>query len=179
MKILGMFKFENNCIRIPLIIGKGASARSLYLNSEHGIDSWNRQKSEPVYIFQELRDKHDWAFKDYAIQIEDIDPSMTDDEIKIHIKHFIFKREDKFSKIKKEVERFERFEKLNPIYREQIPEEVRMYVWRRDNGRCVLCNSNKDLEFDHIIPLSEGGSNTERNIQLLCSNCNKKKSNKI
>ena len=36
--------------------------------------------------------------------------------------------------MKKEVERFERFEKLNPIYREQIPEEVRMYVWRRDNG---------------------------------------------
>ena len=79
----------------------------------------------------------------------------------------------------KEVERFERFEKINPVYREQIPEEVRMYVWRRDNGRCVKCNNDKDLEFDHIIPISEGGSNTERNIQLLCSKCNKEKSNKI
>jgi 5-methylcytosine-specific restriction endonuclease McrA len=28
-------------------------------------------------------------------------------------------------------------------------------------------------------PVTEGGSSTERNIQLLCSVCNKKKSNKI
>jgi len=81
--------------------------------------------------------------------------------------------------MKKEVERFERFEKINPAYREQIAEEVRMYVWRRDNGRCVKCNSDLNLEFDHIIPLSKGGSNTERNIQLLCSQCNKKKSDII
>lgn len=167
MKILGMAKFENNRIGFPVIIGKGASARSLYLWLEHGIDSWNRQKSEPVYISQEFErggynSQRVWAFKGHAIQIEDIEPSMTDDEIKIHIKHFIFKRENKFSRIKKEVERFERFEKLNPIYREQIPEEVRMYVWRRDNGRCVLCNINKDLEFDHIIPVSEGGSSIKR-----------------
>ena len=60
-----------------------------------------------------------------------------------------------------------------------IPEEVRMYVWRRDQGRCIKCGNNKNLEFDHIIPVSEGGSNTGRNIQLLCSECNKKKSNKI
>jgi 5-methylcytosine-specific restriction endonuclease McrA len=60
-----------------------------------------------------------------------------------------------------------------------IPEEVRFAVWRRDQGRCVICGSNEKLEFDHIIPFSKGGSKTERNIQLLCEKCNRGKSDKI
>jgi len=52
---------------------------------------------------------------------------------------------------------------------------VRNEVWRRDNGRCVGCGSNERLEFDHIIPYSRGGSNTARNIQLLCESCNRGK----
>jgi hypothetical protein len=63
--------------------------------------------------------------------------------------------------------------------REPIPEHVRVFVWRRDQGRCVQCGSNERLEYDHIIPVSKGGSNTERNIQLLCESCNRKKSNMI
>ncbi len=60
-----------------------------------------------------------------------------------------------------------------------ISEEVRLKVWRRDSGKCVKCSSQERLEFDHIIPVSKGGSNTERNIQLLCENCNRKKKDNI
>ncbi|MBI4661493.1 MAG: HNH endonuclease [Verrucomicrobia bacterium] len=63
--------------------------------------------------------------------------------------------------------------------RDVIPEDVRIFVWRRDGGRCVQCGGNERLEFDHIIPVSKGGGNTERNIQLLCENCNRKKSDNI
>ncbi len=63
--------------------------------------------------------------------------------------------------------------------RKSIPESVRHEVWRRDKGRCVECGSKEKLEFDHIIPVSKGGANTARNIQLLCESCNRKKSNKI
>jgi hypothetical protein len=60
--------------------------------------------------------------------------------------------------------------------RKAIPEEVRHAVWRRDEGRCTKCGSQEDLEFDHVIPVSRGGSDTERNLQLLCESCNRKKS---
>lgn len=59
--------------------------------------------------------------------------------------------------------------------RQPIPKSVKMYVWQRDGGRCVECDSKEKLEYDHIIPLSKGGSNTERNIQLLCERCNRSK----
>ena len=60
-----------------------------------------------------------------------------------------------------------------------IPSSVRREVWRRDQGKCVNCGSKIKLEFDHIIPVSTGGSNTARNIELLCEECNRQKSNKI
>ena len=63
--------------------------------------------------------------------------------------------------------------------RETIPEHVRIFVWRRDQARCVQCGSSERLEYDHIIPASKGGSSTERNIQLLCETCNRKKSDAI
>ena len=63
--------------------------------------------------------------------------------------------------------------------RTPIPEAVRHAVWRRDEGRCVQCGSQESLEFDHIIPVSRGGANTERNLQLLCEPCNREKSAKI
>jgi hypothetical protein len=59
--------------------------------------------------------------------------------------------------------------------RQAIPEEVRHAVWRRDEGRCAQCGSQENLEFDHVIPVSRGGANTERNLQLLCEACNRSK----
>jgi len=62
--------------------------------------------------------------------------------------------------------------------RQAIPKDVQREVWRRDEGKCVECGSNENLEFDHIIPIALGGGNTARNIQLLCEQCNRKKSAK-
>lgn len=63
--------------------------------------------------------------------------------------------------------------------RTRIPDDVRLAVWTRDGGRCVKCRATQDLEFDHIIPVSRGGSSTERNVQILCQRCNLQKSDSI
>jgi hypothetical protein len=65
------------------------------------------------------------------------------------------------------------------LRRHHIPTAVKREVWRRDKGICTKCGGRENLEFDHIIPVSKGGSNTVRNIELLCQNCNRKKSDKI
>jgi hypothetical protein len=65
------------------------------------------------------------------------------------------------------------------LKREPIPQDVLDKVWNRDGGKCVKCGSQEKIEFDHIIPFSKGGSNTYRNLQILCEKCNRGKSNNI
>jgi 5-methylcytosine-specific restriction endonuclease McrA len=59
--------------------------------------------------------------------------------------------------------------------RRTISASVRREVWRRDGGACVDCGSRERLEYDHIIPISKGGSSTVRNLELLCESCNLRK----
>jgi 5-methylcytosine-specific restriction endonuclease McrA len=66
-----------------------------------------------------------------------------------------------------------------PPRRQAIPQHVRHEVWRRDQGQCVDCGSRERLEYDHIIPVSKGGSNTSRNIALRCESCNRRKGARV
>lgn len=55
-----------------------------------------------------------------------------------------------------------------------IPAEIRREVWERDGGKCVICGSTFNLQIDHIIALSLGGTTTLDNLRLLCFNCNQR-----
>lgn len=64
--------------------------------------------------------------------------------------------------------------------RRVIPTSVKLQVWKRDGGKCVICSSTNELHFDHIIPFSKGGTSLKAdNVQLLCARHNLEKRDKI
>ena len=69
-----------------------------------------------------------------------------------------------------------------PILRHSrvIPTAVKVEVWKRDKGQCVICGSRKNLHFDHEVPFSKGGSSiTVDNVRLLCAKHNLSKGARI
>jgi hypothetical protein len=61
-----------------------------------------------------------------------------------------------------------------------IPSAIKLEVWKRDKGHCVLCGAEDNLHFDHDVPYSKGGSSLiANNIRLLCARHNLSKSDKI
>ena len=58
-----------------------------------------------------------------------------------------------------------------------ISATTKKIVYARDGGTCRCCGSSLNLEYDHIVPFSCGGSSDRSNIQLLCQKCNRSKSN--
>lgn len=47
------------------------------------------------------------------------------------------------------------------------------------NYLCLNCKTDENIEMDHIIPLSKGGSHNIDNIQPLCRSCNASKGAKL
>lgn len=61
-----------------------------------------------------------------------------------------------------------------------IPTAVKLEVWKRDKGQCVICGKSDNLHFDHDLPFSKGGTSlTAKNIQLMCARHNLQKSDEI
>jgi hypothetical protein len=59
-----------------------------------------------------------------------------------------------------------------------IPRDVMLKVIRRDGQICQACFQpvpDTEVEFDHIIPFSKGGTSTVDNLRLLCADCNRQK----
>ena len=64
--------------------------------------------------------------------------------------------------------------------RRLIPTSVKLAVWKRDGGKCVICSATDELHFDHDVPWSKGGTSiTEENVQLLCARHNLQKHDNI
>lgn len=41
----------------------------------------------------------------------------------------------------------------------------------RDGGRCTQCGRPGRLEVHHLVPLKDGGENTQENLTTLCRSC--------
>ena len=54
-------------------------------------------------------------------------------------------------------------------------------AYERQKGVCVKCKGKfdlKEMEADHITPWSQGGKTNKENCQMLCRDCNRRKSDK-
>ena len=171
---LGMYGVSETQNPIPKEIKKPTSKDIFELQNKAVQDLELFFKADSITFSDPKSNGDYWLYQDAVYLFEGLN---TNDEKKLLIMEFV-DRECK------------RFEHLNnkfsgkPTQRVQydrfrIPENVRVDVWRRDQGKCVRCGSRINLEYDHIVPISKGGSNTARNIELLCQNCNREKGNKI
>ena len=54
-------------------------------------------------------------------------------------------------------------------------------IFEKQKGVCVVCKEKfeiEEMEADHITPWHEGGKTTDKNCQMLCKECNRRKSGK-
>lgn len=57
----------------------------------------------------------------------------------------------------------------------------KLSAYERQGHKCAICNQEFDFEEmqgDHIIPWAKGGKTVPENCQMLCTDCNLKKSDK-
>lgn len=69
----------------------------------------------------------------------------------------------------------QRIAKANGFGSRHISDAVKRAAWVRDGGKCRKCESIKNIEYDHVHPVSRGGNSELDNIQLLCRACNRSK----
>lgn len=117
------------------------------------------------------------VFGPYIWVLSELELEMREDDLRLLLLDAIDTQRQRMERLRRKFD--PKAKQAGKVYRDAIPESVRIFVWRRDCGRCVQCGSNERLEFDHVIPVTHGGSSSERNVQLLCERCNRSKSSKV
>ena len=96
---------------------------------------------------------------------EEIEKLMIDDDVtnKSGIYSYVLTRDEKYLNIR------------------SFTDSQKLVAYEKQNGICPICHNHfefKNMEGDHITPWSEGGKTTQENCQMLCKDCNRRKSNK-
>jgi hypothetical protein len=108
-------------------------------------------------------------FKEQKINTEALEKEITklmqDDDItkKSGIYEYVLRKQEKFLNIR------------------TFTDNMKREAYERQDGICAKCNQHFDLtemEADHITPRSQGGKTNADNCQMLCRECNRRKSSK-
>lgn len=179
---------------VPVEIGSGKLSRRVFLPLQCFLTAEEYEKSRVApFSFAQLSshlsiseikdpDLHWlWLYRDTFYITERAPRPSEIDEVILRIKALHFQQDEGLKRLKEQVANFEAVEDVlrAGTTRKAIPDDVKLLVWTRDKGVCARCGASKELHFDHIIPLSRGGSDEPENIQILCRTCNLTKSDRI
>lgn len=174
-------------IQIPIQVGQGPAKRTVQFDIGFPEPLINKQTLQPVCLiadngFVQVDGKYRslFLFRNRLFGIETAFISEeSSEEAELLVKKEIFSTDTRLSRLRQEVNSLEMSITDSPRKRTAIPSYVRLAVYNRDKGECANCGSKESLHFDHILPVVKGGSNDEKNIQLLCETCNWTKSDRV
>ena len=143
----------------------------LYFRS---VMEWVRESFRPTKDQEKVMSGLDWGgfydrFKGVKIDLDKVnseyDALIIDDDVtsKKGIYPYILTRDEKYLSIR------------------QFTTAQKMTAYKRQKGICAKCGNHfqlSEMEGDHITPWSEGGKTVPENCQMLCKDCNRRKSNK-
>jgi hypothetical protein len=182
ISIMGTAKLVDGVITFPLIVDSGEFAKVIDLPcraDKMPVNVWESMlaamtSGDPHLLDLSFKNKSFWLYRGKTVMTIDM-MHLSNEEQKLEVANAVLKHEKRYTQLQRQQEAYARIEYTDAARRERIPENVRLFVWQRDEGKCVKCGGTERLEFDHIVPVAKGGSNTERNIQLLCETCNRAK----
>jgi 5-methylcytosine-specific restriction endonuclease McrA len=186
VSIVGTAELVDGVITFPFTVGSGADAKTIKLPVTNANTPVGDRDSaiaamtsgEPHRFSCGSDGTLWWLYRGKVVTTSDTAP-LSDEEQKLEVANAVLKHEKRYTQLRRQQEAYARIEHTDAARRERIPDDVRLFVWQRDEGKCVKCGGTERLEFDHIVPVAKGGSSTERNIQLLCEACNRAKGTNI
>jgi hypothetical protein len=180
----GMLRADNKAqlVKLPWTLTRMLSGRRYAVQSGRKVMElrWSKvqagaaqqaQVSEPVLLCQDGR-RNLWQYLDGFWWDDDC----LDAE---DIKALVLQRKRQKERKLQSAHSLMRAEENGRPTRTPVPTELRRAVFERDGGRCVECGGNFDIQYDHILPVAHGGATTLENLQILCADCNRRKSDSI
>ncbi len=81
-----------------------------------------------------------------------------------------------------DIDKATEYEQSSKYQRDLLTPSLRFEILKRDNYTCQICGRTQKegakLEVDHIVPVAKGGKTEPDNLQTLCWDCNRGKSDK-
>jgi hypothetical protein len=179
-----MFRADNKAqlVKLPWTLTRSLSGKRYAVKTGRKVYElrWSKtqvsqaqqtQATEPVLVWRDGR-RTLWQFMDgYWWDDDDLDAG--------DVKALVLQRKRRLHQKLQSARSLMRAEANGRPTRAPVTEELRRAVFERDGGGCVECGERFDLQYDHILPVALGGATTLENLQLLCGECNRRKSASI
>ena len=119
-----------------------------------------------------------WQYRGDSIFVDNLPKFSSHYEfIKDKVKEYFYETDKQYVNLKNKIKRMEGVITGKLKRRNFITDDVVVTVFERDDGKCGECGSINNLQLDHIIPFSRGGSDDAENLRLLCQSCNARRGN--